>query len=56
MDYSGWKFVRVPLNISSATAASWSAIKEMRISLKRTSGQPGRAGSINIAKNLGRRQ
>lgn len=49
VDFSGWKFVRVPLNISSATASNWSAVKSVRLSLK-----PGatatRAGTIHIAK------
>lgn len=49
VDFSGWKFVRVPLNISSATAANWSAIKSVRIALK-----PGatatKSGTIHIAK------
>jgi hypothetical protein len=35
VDYTGWKFIRIPLNISSATATQqWSAIKEIRVSLK----------------------
>ena len=49
VDFSGWKFVRVPLNISTTTAANWTAIKELRISL-----QPGpgsaKTGTINIGK------
>jgi len=49
MDYSGWKFVRVPLNISSATAANWTAIKELRISLKPGPGS-AKTGTINIGK------
>jgi len=49
MDFSGWKFVRVPLNISSATASNWSAIQELRISLK--PGSTGtKTGTISIAK------
>lgn len=49
VDHNTWKFVRVPLNISSTTAADWSSIKEMRISLK-PSGSPGKRGTIRIAK------
>jgi len=49
VDFAGWQFVQVPLNISSATASNWSAIEEIRISLKPLAG-PGAKGSINIAK------
>lgn len=49
VDHSGWKFVRVPLDISSSTAANFSAIKEMRISLRPTT-FPGTRGTIKIAK------
>src|SRR5205823_4469610 len=49
VDFTGWKFVRVPLNISSTTASNWSAIKEIRISLKRGA-TATRSGSISIAK------
>jgi len=51
VDFSGWKIVRVPLNISSATASNFSAIKELRISLRPMSAGPtGGQGTINIAK------
>jgi len=51
VDHSGWQFVRIPLNISSdtLTADRWSAIKELRISLKQGSGGP-RQGTIRIAQ------
>jgi len=49
VDFSGWKFVRVPLNISSDTASNWTAIKELRISFKPGLGAV-RTGTINIGK------
>ncbi len=49
VDFSGWKFVRVPLNISSSTASNWSAIKELRLSLK-PGGTATKTGTIHIAK------
>jgi hypothetical protein len=51
VDYSGWKFVRVPLNITSTATINgqWSAIKELRFSLLRGAGA-GRQGRIRIAK------
>jgi hypothetical protein len=49
VDFSGWKFVRIPLNISTTTAANWSAVKEMRISLKPGPGAT-KTGTINIGK------
>lgn len=50
VDFSGWQFVRIPLNISSQTAASqWSAIKELRLSLLPGSGST-KNGVIRIAK------
>lgn len=50
VDFSNWKFVRIPLNISSDTLSTsrWSAIKEMRIALHQ--GAAGRSGTIRIAK------
>ncbi len=51
VDFSGWKFVRVPLQISSSTAANWSAIKELRISLSQLGAiTTTKTGTINIAK------
>lgn len=51
VDHTGWKFVRIPLNISTTTAADWSAIKEMRISLRPPSvNAVGVRGTIKIAK------
>ncbi|MFA5974871.1 MAG: hypothetical protein WC859_01745 [Elusimicrobiota bacterium] len=50
VDFSGWQFVRIPLAISSQTAAQqWSSIKEMRVSLLPGSGSV-RNGTIQIAK------
>jgi len=50
VDHPGWQFVRIPLNISSdtATADRWSAIKELRLTLKAGSGP--KQGTIRIAK------
>src|SRR5205085_11354233 len=50
VDHTTWKFVRVPLNISTTTAANWSAIKEMRVTLRPVTGQAGHSGTISIAK------
>jgi hypothetical protein len=49
VDFSGWKYVRVPLNISTTTAANWTAIKVLRISLLPGTGT-NRTGTINIGK------
>src|SRR6185369_6454621 len=49
VDFSGWKFVHVPLNISSSTAASWTAVKELRLSFLAGSGAQ-RTGRIRIGK------
>jgi hypothetical protein len=52
VDFTGWRFVRVPLNISSSTAgglAAWTAVKELRLTLRQGAGG-GRAGLIQIAK------
>jgi len=45
VDFSGWKFVRIPLEISSTTATS---VKELRISLR--AGTTPTTGLIKIAK------
>ena len=50
VDFSGWKFVRVPLNISTNTASNWSAVKELRISLKPGPQGSATQGTINIGK------
>jgi len=55
MDFTGWKFVRVPLNISSTTAsnagaANFTAVKELRISLMPGGVGATKFGTINIAK------
>jgi len=50
IDHTGWKFARIPLNISSDTlsASRWSAIKQLRISLRPGAGP--KTGLIRIAK------
>jgi hypothetical protein len=50
VDFSGWQFIQVPLNISSSTLANdWSAIEEVRISLRNLN--PGGArGTVKIAQ------
>lgn len=46
VDFSGFKFVRVPLEISSGTLAA-TQVKELRITLQ---GKPGAQGTIKIAE------
>ncbi|HVO33063.1 MAG TPA: hypothetical protein VMU17_04050, partial [Elusimicrobiota bacterium] len=55
VDFSGWKIIRIPLNISSDTlsASNWSAIEELRISLKPSVSSAnglGTTGTIRVAK------
>jgi hypothetical protein len=50
IDFSGWQFIKVPLDISSATAANWTAIQEMRISLRVGPGGVRTKGLIKIGK------
>lgn len=51
VDHTGWQFVRVPLQISSETASSWSAIKTLRVAIKpNPSSTFGSQGVIRIAK------
>jgi hypothetical protein len=50
VDFTGWRFIRIPLNISSSTAINWTAIKEMRLSLRSATGAPGTQSAIKIGK------
>ncbi len=49
VDFAGWKFVRIPLNISSGSISA-TQVKELRISLRADPLGTGKAGQIKIAK------
>jgi len=49
VDFSGFKFVRVPLEISSGTLAA-TQVKELRITLRAKPGSAGTTGVIKIAQ------
>ncbi len=49
VDFSGWQFIRIPLNISSSTAINWTSIQNMRVSLKAGS-LGGTSGTVRIGK------
>ena len=50
VDFTGWHVFQIPLQISSATAASWTNIKNVRISVRRNPLSTGGTGTYKFAR------
>ncbi|MBI4425888.1 MAG: hypothetical protein HY554_19315, partial [Elusimicrobia bacterium] len=50
VDFTGWHAFQIPLDVSTATFNRWTAIKELRISIRKRAGSALDAGTLKFAR------
>jgi hypothetical protein len=50
LNFTGWRFIQVPLNIATTEETAFQAIKQVRVTLRNAAGGASRSGRIRIGK------